>query len=213
MPKGRSSKVQGFGFEPAESEHHFLVTIPPARSKDSVCITEHLTWDDSDARRELSYALGKDDNKMKVLLPRLKWDAIADPTKAEFNQRLKRNGYKSGQWKAGQVPVSRLFGKELVLLAWAIEDADPMLVPVAIRNWTGLAPEERWWLFTMTNAATGHAMSGRGKGWRKAVRFALTENPVADFKPEPIKTPLFTLGEGEARWAKEPSEVALQVRA
>ena len=30
----------------------------------------------------------------------------------------------------------------------------------------------------MTNAATGHALHGRGKGWRKAVRFALTENPV-----------------------------------
>src|SRR5690606_4423509 len=41
------------------------------------------------------------------------------------------------------------------------------------------APEERWWLFTMTNAATGHAITGRGKGWRRAVRFALTENPVA----------------------------------
>jgi len=30
----------------------------------------------------------------------------------------------------------------------------------------------------MTNAATGHAVNGRNKGWRKAVRFALTENPV-----------------------------------
>ena len=32
---------------------------------------------------------------------------------------------------------------------------------------------------TMTAAATGHALHGRGRGWRKAVRFALTENPVA----------------------------------
>ena len=30
----------------------------------------------------------------------------------------------------------------------------------------------------MTNAATGHAIYGRDKGWRKAVRFTLTENPV-----------------------------------
>jgi hypothetical protein len=30
----------------------------------------------------------------------------------------------------------------------------------------------------MTNGATGHAITGRNKGWRKAVRFALTENPV-----------------------------------
>jgi hypothetical protein len=32
----------------------------------------------------------------------------------------------------------------------------------------------------MTNAATGHAITGRGRGWRKAIRFALTENPVSD---------------------------------
>lgn len=40
--------------------------------------------------------------------------------------------------------------------------------------------EERWWLYTMTNASTGHAVNDRGKGWRKAVRFALTENPISD---------------------------------
>jgi hypothetical protein len=68
------------------------------------------------------------------------------------------------------------------LLAWAIEDADPALIPAAVKNWLGLAPEERWWLFTMTNAATGHAIAGRNKGWRKAVRYALTENPVSDLQ-------------------------------
>ena len=35
----------------------------------------------------------------------------------------------------------------------------------------------------MTNAATGHAVQGRNKGWRKAVRYALTENPVSDYTP------------------------------
>jgi hypothetical protein len=32
----------------------------------------------------------------------------------------------------------------------------------------------------MTNAATGQAVNHRGMGWRKAVRYALTENPVID---------------------------------
>ena len=32
----------------------------------------------------------------------------------------------------------------------------------------------------MTDTATGQAIGGRNKGWRKAVRFALTENPIAD---------------------------------
>ena len=55
---------------------------------------------------------------------------------------------------------------------------DPGTIPTAIRNWLGLAQEERWWLYSMTNAATGHAASGRNRGWRKAIRYALTENPV-----------------------------------
>ena len=172
-------KSTGFGFVPAESEHHFLVTIP-TKPHESIYISEHLSWDDNAARRELSFALGPDAAAIRVVLPRLKWDAIADIVRVSFNQRLKDNGLKTGKWKRGQTPVSRLFGKELVLLAWAIEDADPGLIPVAVQNWLGLAPEERWWLFTMTNAATGHAINGRNKGWRKAVRYALTENPVSD---------------------------------
>jgi hypothetical protein len=172
----------GFGFAPAESEHHFLVTLPTAPSE-SVYISEHVHWDNSDVRRELSFALGTEDAAIRVILPRPKWEAIADTVRVEFNRRLKAQKLKTGKWKRGQTPVSRLFGKELVLLAWAIEDSDPELIPVAMQNWLGLAPEERWWLFTMTNAATGHAIAGRHQGWRKAVRYALTENPVSDRTP------------------------------
>ena len=175
----------GFGFAPAESEHHFLVTLPTAPSE-SVYISEHVHWDNSDMRRELSFALGTEDAAIRVILPRPKWEAIADAVRVEFNRRLKAQKLKTGKWKRGQTPVSRLFGKELVLLAWAIEDAAPELIPVAIQNWLGLAPEERWWLFTMTNAATGHAIAGRHQGWRKAVRYALTENPVSDRAPAAI---------------------------
>ena len=75
--------------------------------------------------------------------------------------------------------VRRDLGKELVLLAWAIEDADPTLISVALANWSGLVPEERWWLYTQTAAATGHGTADRSRGWRKAVRYALTENPVS----------------------------------
>ena len=196
------SKSEGFGFVPTESEHHFLVTIA-SRKDDAVLISEHFSWDESEARRELSFALGREDNKMRVVLPRSKWEGIADAVRVKFNQRLKQNGLKTGQWKVGQVAVSRLFGKELVLLAWAIEDADPGLIPVAIKNWLGLAPEERWWLFTMTNAATGHAIAGRGKGWRKAVRYALTENPVSDYRPQKLEMPLFEVMEDEVPWARE----------
>ncbi|NQX02518.1 DUF3780 domain-containing protein [bacterium] len=180
--KPAAPKADGFGFQPARSQHHFMVT-PPTGKDDNVFLSEHFHYDDSEARRELHLALGKEDDKLRCVLPLSKWEGIAEAIKSEFNERLKSLGLSAGRWSKRQTPVSRLLGKEMLLLAWAIEDADPALIPIAIANWRGLAPEERWWLFTMTNAATGHALHGKGRGWRKAVRFALTENPAADTKP------------------------------
>lgn len=171
-------KTSGFGFRPESSEHHFLVTLPESK-EERVTISEHFAFEDSESKRALSLALGQEDNKIRVLLSSAKWEAISNPVKAEFNSRLRKLKLPAGRWLRKSTQVSRLLGKELVVLAWAIEDADPGLIPTAFRNWQGLAPEERWWLYTMTNAATGHAISGRGRGWRKALRFALTENPLA----------------------------------
>ena len=172
-------KPLGFGFLPQETEHHFVVTVPPGTRQD-VTIAEHLKFDADGSYAAPSLGTGLQDAKLRVVLPRPKWTAIADEARVEFNHRLKKQSQPTGRWKRGHNPVMRLLGKELTLLAWAIEDADPALIPTAIKNWLGLAPEERWWLFTMTNAATGHALHGRNKGWRKAVRFALTENPVLE---------------------------------
>lgn len=181
-------KSQGFGFVLEESEHHFMVIIPSSK-KEEVIVIENFHWEKNPKKLEASLSLGKENSNIRVILPRNKWDAISEEIKAEFNRRLKKIGLKLGLWKTGITPVSRLLGKELVLLTWAIEDADPALIPIAIKNWLGLKPEERWWLYTMTNAATGHAVYGKNKGWRKAVRYALTENPTA----ETFKMPTFEL--------------------
>jgi hypothetical protein len=173
--------ILGFGFSADHTDHCFIVTIPASRSKDAeIMISEHFNWEpESDAPVDVSF--NNEDRMLKASLKRMVWEQIEEEVKAEFNRRLRGMGVKTGRWiKKGQVPVDRTLGKELALLAWAIEDADPALIPTAIRNWLGLAPEERWWLYTMTNAATGHALKGRNLGWRKAVRFALTENPVMD---------------------------------
>ncbi|MCL4561936.1 MAG: DUF3780 domain-containing protein [Chloroflexi bacterium] len=166
-----------FGFDPAESRHHFVVDIPHGGDA-PIKISEHLTWDDESGSSPVTTSAAQD-GQIRVLLARLKWDAIADEVRAQFNQRLKKVGKKSGSWHSGPNLVRRELGKELVLLAWAIEDADPALIPTALSNWNGLVPEERWWLYTQTAAATGHGINDRGRGWRKAVRYALTENPVA----------------------------------
>ncbi|WP_018086520.1 DUF3780 domain-containing protein [Desulfurispora thermophila] len=168
-----AKQVLGFGFIPSESQHHFLVTIP--RKVDGiVVIYERFHWQEDVPVQAIDYML----DRPKVELGKHKWKQIENALRDEFNNRLKKEKLPVGKWHTGQVPVQRLLGKEMVLLAWAIEDCDASVIPIAIKNWLGLSPEERWWLFTMTNAATGGLHDRRG--WRKAIKYALTENPVED---------------------------------
>jgi len=185
--------ASAFGFDPDGSAAHFLVHIP-AGSTVSVDISEHLTWDPDRVADSVHLGLEHQDGQVRCRLPRAKWNEIAEVLRAELNARLKKEGRRQGKWRAGYNAISRPLGKELTLLAWAVEDADPALIPTAIANWQGLQPEERWWLYTMTAAATGHCQAGRGRGWRKAVRFALTENPVTS-RPtgEPVVPEFFRL--------------------
>lgn len=170
-------KDASFGLHPEETAHHFVVNLGDKKSP-HIYISEHFEYFESPDRRRLEYTLGVQDKALRVILPYEKWKMIEEPVRFEFNQRLQRAGLKSSKFSAGFNILPRLFGKELLLLCWAIEDADPGQISTAIKNWQGLKPEERWWLFTMTNAATGQAVQGRNRGWRKAVRFALTENPT-----------------------------------
>lgn len=163
-------KAFGFGYVPEESRHHFLLLTPKSPQQE-IAVYERFEWNESEDQMS-----GLRKESLKVTLVRHKWNAIRDPLTMTFNNRLKDRDVVVGKFKVGYVPVERLLGKEMILLMWAIEDSDPKLIPTAIRNWLGLSPEERWWLFTMANAVTGHADDKRG--WRKALRYALTENPA-----------------------------------
>jgi hypothetical protein len=97
----------------------------------------------------------------------------------EANRRLRANGLPAAKFQKNPgkpVPVHPSLGKELCILCWAVEDASPDDIPNALHNWEALAPEERWWLYTMTVATTGQAMQ-KGIGWRKALRAAIADNP------------------------------------
>ncbi|RIK33161.1 MAG: DUF3780 domain-containing protein [Chloroflexi bacterium] len=199
--------LQGaFGFEPKESTHHFLVNLARSRTAE-ITISEHYSWDAEHGSSKVTYGV-QADGQVRVVLPRLKWDAIADEVRAHFNLRLRRMAppRKPGVWRVGPNLMRRELGKELVLLAWAIEDADPALIPTALANWLGLQPEERWWLYTQTAAASGHGVTGRSVGWRKAVRYALTENPAqANRSPNPLPEwfPDLVTGANEAQGKEE----------
>lgn len=167
------SHALGFGFIPEESQHHFLIMIPK-KQDGRIIVYERFQWSEGVEAQEINMLT----DKPKVQISGYKWKQIESDLRSEFNDRLKKDGIASGRWRTPQVPVNRLFGKEMVLLMWAIEHSDPLVIPAAIKNWKGLSPEERWWLFTMTNAATGYIDDKRG--WRKAIRYALTENPIEE---------------------------------
>ena len=178
----------GFGFDPAESRHHFLVIIPKTAAG-KVLVFERFDWGSEDENPDKTaetlslfdppeQKIDSRFDRLKCEITKTKWKEIETALRVEFNRHLKEAGFKAANWKIGQTPVQRLFGKEMTLLCWAIEDCDIKVIPTAIKNWLGLKPEERWWLYTMTNASTGDANAKYG--WRTAIRYALTENPVTD---------------------------------
>lgn len=172
----------GFGYNPTESKHHFLIIIPET-NKEKVLIYERFEWEvenesDKNSSTQTVQKIDQRFDRLKCELAYNKWKEVENALRLEFNLRLKGLNLKNSQWKQGQNVVQRLLGKELTLLCWAIEDCDIKLIPTAIQNWQGLKPEERWWLYTMTNASTGD--HNKKYGWRTAIRYALTENPVTD---------------------------------
>lgn len=173
-------KCIGFGFEPKEAQQHFLLVSYPVSQNKPVTVYERFTWDDSNV--QVSETVNSGNFRLKIRLGNEKWQMVKPAIEAEFNRILKQDNKTVGRFKVGQLPIERLLGKEMMVLLWAIEDCDPTLIPIAIKNWLGFTREERWWLFTMTNALTGDADSKRG--WRIALRYAITDNFKSEEKSE-----------------------------
>lgn len=192
----KQKNCYGFGVEPDITQNHFYVVIINKKESNApVQIYERYTWTTEEA------AAAVDENTvvfadhqildagdiLKLEISRHKWDMVAKDLAAEFNNRLKSDKKPAGKFANGGTPVERMFGKEMMILLWAIEDVDPGSgnIQKAVQNWKGLQPEERWWLYTMTNASTGE-LKDNGRGWRMALRYALCENPVVLEKHEQL---------------------------
>lgn len=161
----------GFGVNPTLSTNHFYVLIPKLNTE-IVQVYERFNWTEAKEQE-----MEKSDI-LRIEISKHKWNKISTDLTTEFNARLKKEKIKMSRFGVGGTPIEKLFGKELMVLLWSIEDCDPSVIPTAIRNWKGLMPEERWWLYTMTNASTGHIKDK--KGWRIALRYALCENPIEE---------------------------------
>jgi hypothetical protein len=167
--KRKTRATVGFGFDPAQSPHHFAVVLD--RDTGAVEIEERFKWGDEDQ------ADTTPEPSLKARLDAYRWSRISGAAADTFNRRLRHVGLATGTWSA-ETPLAPHIGKELTLLVWAVEDADPSVVPAMLANWLGLAPEERWWLYSTVNATSGHPEHGRDRGWRKAIKIAFAENPV-----------------------------------
>jgi hypothetical protein len=178
--KPSARKAIGLGFLPQEARHGFLIDIPKGKGgSDLICITEHRGNDLDHLGARSVDPPSMNDPALRVVLDRNRWLALAPAFWEEANRRLRANGLPVAKFlknPSKPVPVHASLGKELCILCWAVEEASPDDIPNALRNWEALAPEERWWLYTMTVATTGQAMQ-KGLGWRKALRAAIADNP------------------------------------
>lgn len=155
-----------FGVPDIVDPHHFVIRIP-AGNVEEIEIEENFgihASSDEEARL------------LRCRLPRRAWNGIREEAKRILNERLKEKDLKPGRWNVGINKVERLLGRELCVLAWAVEAAKPEDYPAACAAWASLKPEEKWWLFRMCDAATGSAAEA-DIGWRKALRVAFTETP------------------------------------
>jgi hypothetical protein len=175
-----------FGAPTAFGTHVFRVEIPAAKG-DPVTIVEDFGY------RGLEGGIPRDEDR--VVLSRAVWSGIADTARREFNDRLKSARVPTGRWHSGTTLTDRLLGKELCILAWAAETANPEQVAVICGKWAALRPEERWWLFSMTVAEAGLPEDTQ-RGWRRALFFSLSdgEKPREDRKRRrPIETDVYSL--------------------
>ena len=182
--------MSGFDCNDYYLEHCFLTQVPKT-ARETVDVFEVFGHPPKATEKDFS-----PEAVLRAQLPKAKWDAISGELRTEFNRRLKADGRKAGRWSLGPNGVQRLLGKEMLVLIWAIEQEDVSIemTEVAVKNWLGLKPEERWWLYTMTAASTGFSHQV-GMGWRDALRRALCFGTRKD---------LFSLGALTARGRLPP---------
>jgi hypothetical protein len=176
--KATPKATLGFGVPASNDPHHFKIIIPRA-TNGKIQISEYL-----------GLQATSDDFAVidRVLLERSRWVAVRDAVQRHFNARLKANKLKTSAWKIGENMVDRLLGKELCVLAWAIEAMQMENIALAVRNWLALQPEERWWLFGITASNTGNLQDSH-KGWRLALKHALgdvayNEKPTQNYRKQ-----------------------------
>lgn len=154
--------THGYGVPNDPLPHQFLVRIPSGRM-DPVEV-----WEDFGAA-----GLGSAVQKLcRAAISRDTWRQVAEGVKGHLNRRLKEKELQASRFNTGDNRVERILGRELCVLAWAIEDATPDEAAIAFTRWSSHRPEELWWLFQQIDRDGGEWDSSK-TGWRLAIRHAL----------------------------------------
>jgi hypothetical protein len=181
-----AARYVDFGAPDQFGTHLFRVELPAARAE-AVLIVEDYGYRGAEG--------GVPQHEERVILPRPVWSGIADMARREFNDRLKAAKVAAARWHTGTNLVDRLLGKELCVLAWAVETANEDQIPVICGKWAALRPEERWWLFAMTAAEAGLPEDTQ-RGWRRALFLALSDGDKpreGRKRRRPVESDLFAL--------------------
>jgi hypothetical protein len=179
-------KTVDFGAPDSFGAHLVRVEIPDSRNQ-SVMIVEDYGY------RGQEGGIPREEERVRLTRP--VWSGIADIARREFNDRLKAAKVLTGRWHTGSNLVDRLLGKELCVLAWAAETANPDQLPIICSKWAALRPEERWWLFAMTVAEAGLPENSE-RGWRRALFHALSDGEIPAARkrpPRPAEQDVFNL--------------------
>jgi hypothetical protein len=170
----------GFGFDPVESGHHFVLILPPpsaeadgSASPAEVLLEERFGYGGASPQAE-----GARPPEPRARVDSYTWGRLAERVQASFNRRLKDAGRRTSRFAPGENCLAPFLGKELALLLWASDGLDPTDLPNALANWEGFAPEERWWLYTTVKSSGAGPEEGRDRGWRRAIRIAFAESPA-----------------------------------
>ena len=94
--KNSKPTLLGFGFDPSQTEHCFLVTLPASRAKTAeVIISEHFQWRPV-PKGEVTDILENDHAQLKAVLSRMVWDQIEESLKRSLTAGCVTWGKKAG---------------------------------------------------------------------------------------------------------------------
>ncbi|MDQ8191939.1 DUF3780 domain-containing protein [Roseibacillus persicicus] len=107
-------------------------------------------------------------------IPMATWRQLATVVQKELARGMdpEELGSKAPVFRAGEQALSPLVTRELAVLFWALmEDGQGTHIDALLTGWRQLAREERWWLY----ARASNPSQQQGRGWRRALYFALTD--------------------------------------